>query len=357
MSQATQCPRPFGNRWYARALATAFMGVVRVRNALYDAVPALSTRCRMPVISVGGLHAGGSGKTPLVALIAERLLSDGVEVCIASRGYGRSDTRLRVVEPNEACDWREVGDEPAMLHRRLPATWLAVFSRRERAIAAAAARMPHGKPRVALLDDGFQHRRVRRDLDIVCLPAGFWHSFPLPAGYRREPYSALRRADAICLIGDETQREQLLDDARRVRRTLLNDNVFVLLQRTGPIVDFRSGKQFHALPFSRPSILCGIARPERFLHALASLGADTSDAKLFGDHHAFTPADIDRALIRDTDGLLTTEKDAVRISSLKLANQHTICYLSLRLAFFESSADIKFNDLLHSRTLQVRGPR
>ncbi len=357
MAQRMRGPRPLGNRPYARALAALYMGAVRARNALYDGVPGLSTRCPMPVISVGGLHAGGSGKTPLVALIAEHLLAAGVEVCIASRGYGRSGRHLRVVEPDETCDWSEIGDEPAMLHRRLPATWLAVFSNRVRGIEAAAARMPADRSRVALLDDGFQHRRVKRDLDIVCLPPNPWASLPLPAGYRREPLSALRRAHAVCLIGDETQRAQLLRDAARARRIVLNDNVFVLIQQTGPCVNIRSGERYDRPPFSRPSILCGIARPERFLRAIDSLGVDTRDAHVYPDHHAYSPADIDTVLNDQTDGLLTTEKDAMRIASLKLANQHTICYLSLRLVFDEAGADARFHDLLHSRTLQVRGSR
>ncbi|MBD3239551.1 MAG: tetraacyldisaccharide 4'-kinase [Chitinivibrionales bacterium] len=349
--------RPLGAGLLPRALAALYVGAVRLRNALFDSIPAMSARSPMPVVSVGGIHAGGSGKTPLVALIAEHLLSRDIQVCVASRGYGRRSSKLCVVGPGERCDWTDVGDEPAMIHRRLPQTWLAVSPNRRRAIEAAAARMPGDRPRVALLDDGFQHRRVRRDLDIVCLPADPWQSLPLPAGYLREPLSALRRAHAVCIIGDESQREQLLRDAGRARRDYVNDNVFVLLQQVGPCVRLDTGEQLAEPPRTRLSVLCGIARPERFLRAVESLGVGTERAHVYPDHHIYTPADIETALAGDCGGLLTTEKDSVRISSLKLANQHTICYLSLRLAFVESGACGEFHDLLHSRTLQVRGSR
>jgi tetraacyldisaccharide 4'-kinase len=259
-----------------------------------------------PVISVGNLSVGGSGKTPVVALIAAMLRDARRPVAVLSRGYGGSfrgdclvvgDGQVVRAGPEEA------GDEPVMLARALPGVVVAVGRRRDRVGRAVEARFG---ARVHVLDDGFQHLRLGRDLDLVCTSARDLGDRPLPAGRLRESLSALARADLILLEADGAPLAALSDAhpgrVLRLRRRVLGFFGLDGAERPAP---------------SRPFLLSGIARPERFHGDVTPRVGHVAGTAVFADHHAYTPADVagveSRARAAGADAIVTTAKDAVRL--------------------------------------------
>jgi tetraacyldisaccharide 4'-kinase len=339
--------RPMGDTLAGRLLGRVFFAAVRARNAMYDRGMLPTGRAGIPVVSVGGVHAGGTGKTPLVMMIAEYLCGRGVQVGLASRGYGRPHRAPVLRAPGEECLASEVGDEPAMMRQRVPSMWLSINPDRLAAARALAASMDASRRRVALLDDALQHRRLARDIDIVCLPPSPWASLPIPAGYLREPLSSIRRADMVCMIGAQDQVAQMLADAQRARSELRAKRVAVLKTVAGPWVNARTGAASDRLPLQRPSLLCAIARPERFVDAAALLGVSPQATRCLPDHHQFTEDELRRACEGGSDGLVTTEKDVPRIMSLPLANQCTIWYLRLGLGFAEPEGEESFHSMFN----------
>jgi tetraacyldisaccharide 4'-kinase len=288
--------------------AACFRAAVAARNLLFDtgvlgaeAVPGLR------VLSVGNLTVGGAGKTPVVALLAERLLRAGERVAILSRGHGRREHGLlRVVGP----PWPtagEVGDEPLLLARRLPAAQVWVGASR---IALAHQARSAGAT-VALLDDGFQHRRLARAADVVVLDeaVGLGTGHLLPWGPLREPTSALRRASVLWL------------------RVATHPVPLPPLPKSLPVVRARHAAvdivaaDGRVLPLSHLSgarvvAFCGIARPSSFEGTLRELGAEVTAVYGFKDHHLFHASEL--AALRASAAasgaeLVTTEKDAQRL--------------------------------------------
>jgi tetraacyldisaccharide 4'-kinase len=270
--------------------APLYGGIVAARNALYDRRLLRSYKLRGPVISVGNISAGGAGKTPFVILLGELLKARGIRFDILSRGYGRSSRGVLLVDPGGSA--RVLGDEPLLIARKLE---VPVVVGEDRLAAGRFSEERFG-PQFHLLDDGFQHRRLARDFDIVLVTPEDARDRLLPAGRLREPLDALRRADAVVLTsGAAAESFPLAGKAVwRVRRGIVAHNV----------------------P-SRPVVFCGIARPQNFLLQLRAAGIDPAAEALFRDHHSYTQKDI-RDLLElkrrsEANGLITTEKDAVNL--------------------------------------------
>lgn len=286
--------------WYRRGLlawllwpaSVAFRLAVALRRLLYAVRVLKSRHPGIPVIVVGNITVGGTGKTPLVIWIAEFLKSRGWSPAIISRGYG-----ARVPEPRAATvasDPAEVGDEPVVIARR---TGCPVWVGPDRAQVAQALRAAHPEVNVLVLDDGLQHYRIRRDIEIAVLDArGLGNGFLLPAGPLREPRSRLRSVDAVVgpvafpakdfamsLAGDEAHR---MTDARERR----------------PLARF-AGQKVHAA--------AGIGDPNRFFLDLGRAGLKVIPHP-FPDHHAFGESDLD---FGDGVPVIVTEKDAVKLRS------------------------------------------
>jgi tetraacyldisaccharide 4'-kinase len=257
------------------------------------------------VISVGNLSVGGSGKTPVVARVAEILRDDGLPVAILSRGYrGSFRGEALVVGDGSSvlADAAMAGDEPVMLARALEGVVVAVGPRRDRVGRAVEARFG---PRVHVLDDGFQHLRLARDLDLVCVAPGDLSDVPLPAGRLREAPAALERADAILLAdadGPPPLRLARQVDAFQVSRRVLGF--------------FDLGGEARPTP-ARPFLLSGIARPERFEADVRAHAGSVAGSATFADHHRFTAGELrealDSARSAGADAVVTTAKDAVRL--------------------------------------------
>ena len=274
------------------------------RNRYYDDrshVRALDT----PVISVGNVTVGGSGKTPVVGAVAKLLLAKGIPVAVVSRGYGRSTGSGFVLVSDGRrvlADAREGGDEPVELAEQIPGLVVAVGADRHRTGQRVLDTLG---PHVILLDDGFQHRRLHRDLDIVCHDASVPASSQrlLPAGRLREPLASVERADALVITGGEWGGVKL-PTFRAVQR------VAGLTRLDGETRDALAPEAMHG---SAVAIATGVARPER-VPAILDANVVLVDARR--DHYAWSPSDvmavIDRARAAGATALLTTGKDAVK---------------------------------------------
>jgi tetraacyldisaccharide 4'-kinase len=273
----------------------------------------LMRRARLPakVIAVGNLTVGGSGKTPLVGWLARELAARGRNVAILSRGVrGARSRSVNVVSDGDhvLCSPVDVGDEPVLLAGTVPGVpVLAGYNRVALGLRAAAL---YGAE-ILLLDDGFQHHRLKRDLNLVCIDAqvGFGNGHVLPRGPLREPVSALRDADAVFWTRSSPDATDPLPEH------LLE---FDLPQFVAPIVPTQL-RRLGGLELESPDTLDGqdvaalaaVARPAAFRRALENLGARVVAERSFGDHHLYRRSDLD-SLDRKLRWI-TTAKDAVKI--------------------------------------------
>ena len=295
-------------------LSAVYGRAARLRRSWYTRHPHARRRLGRPVISVGNLVLGGSGKTPVVASLAKLLMSYGQRPAILSRGYGRrrqSDGVVVVSDGSRVTAPVHVsGDEPQMLARALPGVPVLVCA--DRYLAGRLAEAQFGCT-VHLLDDGFQHLQLARGTDLLIVAPGDLDEGVLPSGRLREPAEAGRMADAVLVPGSS-------DDARRVTAALGVGMAFTLATRYRPITPLRSGA---LLPSHGDGVrvvaVAGIARPQRFFSALRGEGWTVVREIAYPDHHWFTRRNLDSirtaAEREHADIVITTEKDAVRIGS------------------------------------------
>jgi len=244
----------------------------------------------LPLISVGNITAGGSGKTPFVIWLCDELKQRGYKPVVLCRGDGGRLRQPKRVLPDDAAS--HVGDEALLLALRCNAP---VIAGRDR---IASSRMAASLGDVMILDDGFQYLQLRRDCDIVLVPtAGIGNAHQLPAGPLREPLSALQRCDLVVRTGD-AQAEAI--DERREWRWQAE------AQPIRPLIGAAEAKTYLAL--------AGIARPQRFFKSAAQ-AANIAERIRFADHHRYTVHDVARILKRGLP-VLTTEKDAVKLLPL-----------------------------------------
>lgn len=329
---------------FSRAVSWIFGAFVAIRNGAYNNVGFLSHDPALPVISVGGVRAGGTGKTPVTGFLARHLVSRNIPVAVVSRGYRRTERSRAVVAPGDIANWQKHGDEPAMLHRAIPGIWLGVDANRLGVIRALALQMPIGS--IAILDDGFQHRKCRRLLDIVTVPASDEKDRLLPSGFLREPLTSLRRADCILVTGTDSNRHVLDNTVIRFRKLFPTHFVAGTVLRPSGWVLANGTKSTEQLPCQRPGLVCGIARPERFLESVISQGIQPVAHRFFPDHHPYHPADLSGWLPDDCDGVLTTEKDILKLSSVKFVNRVDIWYLTITLRFVDVRDENRFLGVL-----------
>jgi tetraacyldisaccharide 4'-kinase len=292
----TLATHPLGKSYGDKALTSLFGLGVDLRNALYDRDLLRAKELRGPVVSVGNLSVGGSGKTPFVMLLGELLLRRGIRLDILSRGYGRLSRGVRQVDPSGSA--HEFGDEPLLITRRLNAP---VVVGEDRYKAGSFAEQKFG-PQLHLLDDGFQHRALARDFDIVLVTPEDTRDRLLPAGRLREPLRALRRADAIVLTGGAAPEAFPLNGKLvwRARRGIVPQ---------------------HVPP--QPVVFCGIARPRNFVAQLRTAGIEPAAEAFYRDHHIYTERDVqDLIKLRiqsEAGGFVSTEKDAINLGEFLTA--------------------------------------
>ncbi len=292
------------NRAALLPLAAIYGAAVIAKNLAYEN-RWLTAKLRWPVISIGNLSVGGSGKTPLTIRLAELLTAEGMAVDVLSRGYGRTSQLTEQVDA--AGNAERFGDEPLLISRR---AGVPVFVGASRYQAGLLAEDVSGQnptvylPAVHLLDDGFQHRQLARDVDIVVVHRSDFVERLLPAGRLREPLKAMCRADFLAL------REEDADLEPRLYRLRVTAPI-LWMRRSLTIPNELAGTAGKVIAF------CGIARPDEFFSALIARNINVELAVTFPDHHRYSSADVNRlktaAAEAHADAFVTTEKDAVRL--------------------------------------------
>jgi tetraacyldisaccharide 4'-kinase len=273
-------------------LSNIYAGAVGARNTLYDRQLLRSRRLAGPVVSVGNVSSGGAGKTPFVILLGELLKQRGIPFDVLSRGYGRRTRGVLLVDPGGGPE--QFGDEPLLIARKLQ---VPVIVGEDRYDAGQYAEARFGA-QMHLLDDGFQHRALARDFDIVLVTPQDAKDGLLPGGRLREPLRSLCRADAIVLASGASADAFAVQGKLiwRVRRGILPGNI--------PM---------------RPVVFCGIARPQNFVLQLRAANIEPAAEAFYRDHHAYMEKDIRELLAlrqqSEAGGFVTTEKDAVNLGA------------------------------------------
>lgn len=290
------------------SLASQLFGaIVRRRNRGFDNGTLGVARLPAPVVSIGNLSVGGTGKTPAAIALAAELRRRGLCVDVLTRGYRRQGRQLAIVERGDE-DVTLVGDEPLLIARRAQVP-VIVHPDRFRAGLQAEHQF---HTQIHLLDDGFQHRQLARSFDLVLVDPRDLEDRLLPAGRLRETPASLARASAVIWLGDADA-----DPEAECERALRRLQAFTV----APV--FLGSKQPAPLPANAPRRLfgfCALARPESFRSTLQTLGIDLIGWRTFRDHHAYSEADL-HALQKaaeqsGAEGLVTTEKDAVKLPAV-----------------------------------------
>jgi len=297
-----------------RPLTPLYSGAVRARAVAYRRGLLPSVRLPRPVVSVGNLSFGGTGKTPTVVALVRDLARRGRRPAVLTRGYGRrASDPLLLVGPDALASVERAGDEPLEMASRLPGVPIVVDANRGRggqlAIAAGAD--------VLVLDDGFQHLRLERDLDLLLIDAGDpWAGGHLPPrGRLREPLSAMSRASAVLVtkLHGHTIPDGIVSTLRHFAEDipLLGARLEPLRLRTP-----RGPRPLEELRGRPVAVFAGLGRPAAFEELLRELGAEIAATRFFPDHHRYTPPDLKRLhrmAKRAGAILVTTAKDAARL--------------------------------------------
>ena len=305
------------NHWYRITplhlilfpVSLLFRLLVALRRALYRGRILSSYKLAVPVIVIGNISAGGTGKTPLTLALAQQFIDRGWHPLIVSRGYGGGAQQPKQVDADSVA--QQVGDEPLLMARRnLCPVWIG----KDRAAAAQAALQAHPQCDVVLCDDGLQHYRLQRDVEVAVVDGmrGFGNGFMLPAGPLREPVARLQSVDAVVINGGETSAADLFKQgAMNLAPTIgryamrLSGEIFHNLLDPGKTA---TAGHFHKL---NNHAVAGIGHPPRYFRHLQTLDIPFTP-HAFPDHHPYSAADLAFA---GCDAILLTEKDAVKCAA------------------------------------------
>jgi tetraacyldisaccharide 4'-kinase len=354
------------------AISIVYGGLIKLREALYKKGILQSKRLPCPVVSIGNITVGGTGKTPMTVYVAELIRRFGYKVAIVSRGYkGKAektggivyDGRVICMEPDQA------GDEPFMMAKRLRSVPVIVGKDRFKAGMLAVKEF---KPDVVLLDDGFQHLRLYRDIDLVLLDfnSPFGNGNLLPRGILREPASSLSRADALILTRSDSvpgsikakllDRLMYLSQKRSVYVTFHTPYIFKVVTAAGDIENSALSKSqdwdSENIKGRKVFAFSGIARNEDFKHTVESFGCDVSGFAGFQDHHTYSDEDINTILRSAKDAgaeiVCTTEKDYARMGHRK-SWPIDLVIIGIEIAFGDDEA--AFNAYMQNRLSELEG--
>lgn len=311
-----------------RPLSPLYSAIMKARAYLYKKRVFTQHRLSVPVISVGNLTMGGTGKTPLVISLTRMLKTHGYCPAVISRGYhGGAKAAVNIVSDGEHIKMspEEAGDEPVLMANNLPAT--AVLTGKKRHLPATHA-IEKYQANLIVIDDGFQHLSLSRDIDFVLFDIDHFagNSRVFPGGELREPVSALNRCDAFILTGlteDNSDRavkvEEMLLDRFSEKRVFTVSRTFSAFHR----YDFNDTRiqkteiQQGQIP-SNIFAFSGIANPQRFYQMLDTSGINITATRDFDDHHSYSTRDIvaisSQAAEHDCSALITTEKDMVKLT-------------------------------------------
>ncbi len=301
----------------------AYGGITQIRNQLYTQEFLKSEKLDKPVVSVGNLTVGGTGKTPLVDALLTQFEGQNLKACVLTRGYGRLNNQAGSQIISRSSSPRDCGDEPLWLARRHPRSAVVVGG--DRVKSSKLVRDAD----IFVLDDGFQHLRIKRDLDIVLLDCTVphWHYRPLPWGYGREDFSGIKRSDIVILTRvNQAKSEHVLEiknmvKAQGVSQVFESRIVPLSAQElwTSKVVEVEKKKIF---------LVSGIANPKSFEMTVKGLGAQVLDHDVRPDHYVYSQESLNEIFSSaenlGADVVLTTEKDAVKWSELKSASNKIV---------------------------------
>ncbi len=336
-------------------LAAAFGAASALRGALYDRGVAAVRRAPRPVVSVGSLRVGGAGKTPFVLWLVARLQQEGYRPCIVLRGYGgEAGASPILLDAESATDPRAVeraGDEAVLLALRSGVPVVAGADRQAACVFAIARLAGTARdPDLFVLDDGFQHRALARDVDIVLVAGSEASERLLPAGPLREAAGALARADAVVLVAGEPDPAFLGARPHGALAVCARTRARALVRSVGEADGQRedAGRDVRTLAGRRVVAVAAIARPGRFLRELERLGAVVVARVLRRDHHRYDAADVAEieAAAAAADFVVTTEKDLVKLQAMRLG----AAPLALRIELEVDDGDA-IVDLVRARAL------
>ena len=329
-----------------RLLESIYAAVMSSRNASYRRGVLRMHRCARPVVSVGNITTGGTGKTPVVRWLAEHLRQRGLQPAILMRGYRR--------EPDAA-----TSDEQQLLLDQLnppgaTGAPIVVHADPDRVGGAEHVLRDNADVDVFILDDGFQHRRLHRDFDLVLIdatnPFGFDHV--LPRGLLREPLHGLSRASAVLITrADQALPGTLEEIGRTVRRYATSIPIYQSTHAQTSVVTDGTSTPIDSLRGKRIFAFCGVGNPEAFLAQLRAAGAELVATRSFGDHHAYEERDVEdlvsQAMRSGAGALVTTEKDWVKLARLKASRTDSvpIWRVRLELRFVADDEQKLFDDI------------
>jgi tetraacyldisaccharide 4'-kinase len=334
--------------------SSLYGAAMKTRRALYGSGRLRVHELGVPVISVGNLTLGGTGKTPLVEWIARELAKTGLRVCILTRGYGRQNAATRTIVSNGndiLANADEAGDEPLLLAEKLKGQ-AAVISDADR-VAAAGWALENFDSEVFVLDDGFQHLRVARNLNILTIDATnpWGNGKLLPAGILREPRAELARADCIVIT-----RADDLNSTDAVRREVVRQakqtSVFSSRMKLSGLraVHGQSLVDAEEIKASGVVAFCGLGNPDSFFSLLRRSGYQLTQTRVYRDHYRYLQTDVDQieqaARRHGAQVLLTTAKDEVKLRSLKF-----------ELPCYSADIEIEIEDENNFRTLIEKAVR
>ena len=300
------------NRILLAPLALIYRVAILIWDSYWRLRRPVSLQAR--VISVGNITVGGSGKTTIAGHIAGKCISKGLKTAIVARGYKRSGSGLIILTAKSYSSWEDCGDEPAALVKSNNELVVYVDSDK----TAAAKKAVEGGYDVIVIDDGFQHRKLHRDIDIVCLDGSdpFGNGHLLPVGRLREPIRSLSRADVIIVVDGSSQETSALPGE------LAAIPKFKARKKVRSIRNFL--EETVELEGSRVLAFCGLGNPESFYRSLQETGCDVAGFMKFKDHHRYDSDDIRRILNNHiagkSDHIVTTLKDAVKLEKIWPAN-------------------------------------
>lgn len=323
------------------AAACAYSAIIRVRNFLYSKSLLKAHRVNSVVISIGNITVGGTGKTPLVIWMCNLLKERNINCAILTRGYKAQETM----------------DELAILAESCPQAKVVVNPNRVEAANEAVSKFD---AKALIMDDGFQHRRLARDLDIVTIDATcpFGYGKILPAGLLREPVSSLKRADAAVLTRCDQVCEAELSRIEQELR-LINPDMIIAKSMHNPIcAKTANGEKITIEQLRNKKIFafCGIGNPEAFLSTIKNSGAELVGSRIYNDHYHYTESDIG-----DIHGLacgcgaeliLSTQKDGAKTAALaSIKKDMPLAYLAVEIKFIDGEDKLKqlIKDALEGR--------
>ena len=291
-------------------ISAGYIVIINLRNFLYSRKLLKTHKVNAVVISIGNITTGGTGKTPLVIWLCDFLRENNIEPAVLTRGYktGKKESGI---------------DEPAVILQNCPK--IKVIVNPNRATGARLAIEKFGS-KVLILDDGFQHRRLARDIDIVTIDATepFGFGKILPAGLLREPVSSLKRADAVVLTRCNLTGQQKLEEIETQLRKIKGNFIIAKTIHKPISLVFGDGKEKPSeyLAGKRIFAFCGIGNPESFFKTAENIGAKITGKETFDDHHIYSQEDIERICKRASDSkaelIITTEKDWTKIACLNI---------------------------------------